>query len=1008
MGVGDLYTKHYHMQSLKITALFLIPLSLFLFSNASINAQEIAPDDFRISFNGPNGDLEFDATAPAIAYNSTDSQYLAVWAADDIVGGMVNAEFEIFGQLINIDGSHDSTAFRISTMGGSGNAAFDGTQADVAYNFIENNFLVIWRGDSVVNSEFEVWAQLVDHTGQLDGTNFQISNEDISGDGSSFPTDPRISYNSTNNEFLIVWSGINTSQETEIFGKILDGSGTATSSDFQISEQGPLADTSFEARTPSVVYNSQDNAYLVAWEGDDNIGSLANNEFEIYGQRLDDGGNKEGSAFRISNMGIDGQNQFVAVEADLTYNSTDNQYLVVWRGDDATDGDFQIYVQLLDATGSEIQDVSRISDMAGNTGNALAQSAEAPSVCHDPMNNRYLVIWDGDDEVSNGDQLEIFGQFLSASAQEIGPDDFRISTVDDDASSARFREVRTNDLVFNNSNGEFLAVWAGEDTGTNEEFEIFGQLLDLQSPLKQFLISDMGPTGNIDFDAFHPSVAYNAIDNEYLVVWEGDDNTGNLVAGEFEIFGQLLTADGFEIGTDFRISEMGPDGNNDFAARNPSVAYNSIDNTYLVVWEGDDNTGGLALGEIEIFGQLLTADGSEISADFRISDMGPDGNNDFAAGDPSVAYNASNNNYLVVWHGDDNTGNLVEDEIEIFGQLISATGMETGTNDIRISDMGPDGNDNFDAVDPSVAYNTSNNNYLVVWEGNDDTGNLVVNEIEIFGQLISATGVETGTNDIRISDMGPDGNGSFDAVDPSVAYNTSNNNYLVVWEGDDDTGNLVNAEDEIFGQLMSSSGNELGPNDFRISDMGPHGNNDFDAKDPSVAYNSSNNNYLVAWEGDDNTGSLVDNEFEIFGQLVSAAGNNIGTNDFRISDMGPDGNENFDAFDPVLIFNPAINGFLVVWEGDDNILNLIDEEFEIFGELIDASAIHPCALVLDDAQIGSPIATGLYQASEIINSSGLISSGNDVRFNAGTELNLLPDFEVELGALFEVLLDGCD
>jgi DNA-binding response OmpR family regulator len=34
--------------------------------------------------------------------------------------------------------------------------------------------------------------------------------------------------------------------------------------------------------------------------------------------------------------------------------------------------------------------------------------------------------------------------------------------------------------------------------------------------------------------------------NEYLVVWQGDDDTGSLVDNEFEVFGQRLAANGDE------------------------------------------------------------------------------------------------------------------------------------------------------------------------------------------------------------------------------------------------------------------------------------------------------------------------------------------------------------------------------------------------------------------------------------------------------------------------------
>jgi len=152
---------------------------------------------------------------------------------------------------------------------------------------------------------------------------------------------------------------------------------------------------------------------------------------------------------------------------------------------------------------------------------------------------------------------------------------------------------------------------------------------------------------------------------------------------------------------------------------------------------------------------LINADGTENGSDFRISDMGPDGNTNFIAFDPSVAYNSTDNNYLVVWEGDDNTPPLVNRELEIFGQLI---------NDFRISDMGPDGNTNFDALDPWVAYNSTANNYLVVWEGDDNTGALVNDEFEIFGQLIGTPTLTIALNQ----------NGAEDATDGTFTVTSTN------------------------------------------------------------------------------------------------------------------------------------------------------------------------------------------------------------------------------------------
>lgn len=113
----------------------------------------------------------------------------------------------------------------------------------------------------------------------------------------------------------------------------------------------------------------------------------------------------------------------------------------------------------------------------------------------------------------------------------------------------------------------------------------------------------------------------------------------------------------------------------------------------------------------------------------------------------------------------------------------------------------------------------------------------------------SAAYPEIGANDFRLSDMGPDGSGAYDALDPAVAYNSTDDEYLVVWSGDDNTGDLVEDEFEIRGQRVdAATGAEIG-SDLRFSNMGPDGDPDYDARDPAVAYNSTNHEYLVVWGG---------------------------------------------------------------------------------------------------------------------------------------------------------------
>jgi len=465
----------------------------------------------------------------------------------------------------------------------------------------------------------------------------------------------------------------------------------------------------------------------------------------------------------------------------------------------------------------------------------------------------------------------------AAAQTEVGANDFKISGLWELSELDPPANAGPPAVAYNSTDHEYLVVWRGtalRDASfcpidpVSETREIKGQRFDAMTgdPIGDPVRISNTCDPSVDVD--DPAVAYNETDNEYLVVWSG----AGARYGEYEIFGQRLNANGTEQGAnDFRISDMGGTGISSYDANQPAVAYNPVDNVYLVVWWGNDDVGGLSVYEDEIFGQLLDHDGGALGVnDFRISDMGVTGD-DFDphfAYYPAVAHNPTDNEYLVVWYGQDNVGGLVFTENEIFGQRLNANGTEQGANDFRISDMGGTGDGSFQAYQPAVAYNPVDNEYLVVWHGDDNVGGLVNNEDEIFGQRLDHQGGEVGANDFRISDMGGTGGSGFGASTPAVAYNPLANGYLVVWYGDDNVGGLVNEEYEIFGQLLDSEGGELGANDFRISDMGGTGTNGFDAVESAVAFAPPATEYLVVWRGDDDEDGGVDDEWNVFGQRI--------------------------------------------------------------------------------------------------------------------------------------------
>lgn len=426
-----------------------------------------------------------------------------------------------------------------------------------------------------------------------------------------------------------------------------------------------------------------------------------------------------------------------------------------------------------------------------------------------------------------------------------------------------------------------------------------------------FRISNTGPDGNLFRDPYTPAVVYNPTANNYLVVWEEDGAADE----QFEIYGQLISATGTEIGSDFRISNASDVGSNRDAF-DPVVAYSSSANEFLVVWVSDQ----LADEQFEIFGQRVSVAGvPDAQGDFRVSNASDvDTNRD--AFKPAIDYNPAANQFLVAWEGDQLA---TDEEWEIFGQRISTAGAEVGA-DFRISSM--DTADAPDGFDPAVAYGSGPNEYLVTWQ----SGNPASQPVEIFGQRVSATGTELGS-DFQISNAGAV-EPNRDADGTAVAYSAVANEYLVVWRGNQLPGGGMAGALEVFGQRVSAAGAPDPQGDFRISNLADVAS-DRDIDGPKVIYNSGTGDYLATWGGD-----FVKNDQEdAMARRISAAGVPSSQGAVVISAFG--GDSNFSrAFEVAAAYNPITTDYLVVWEGNGLPVTL---EREVFGHLLDETDSSP-------------------------------------------------------------------
>jgi hypothetical protein len=421
-----------------------------------------------------------------------------------------------------------------------------------------------------------------------------------------------------------------------------------------------------------------------------------------------------------------------------------------------------------------------------------------------------------------------------------------------------------HNVVYNPGRDEFLAVWSA-DPVTDGEHEVYAQRLSPRAvpigpPVK---ITDVGPPGDADYDATSPDVAYDAADDQYLVVFGGTDDQAD---DSFEIRGQRLSGTGIPIGADdFPISGTGALGDANALASGGVVAYSTEKDQYLVVWSADPASGGTADNEFEIYGQRIGETDEVGTDDFRISQIGSDGDATADAGGAAVAFDPVSLEYLVVFGG---TGEAptVAGETEIYGQRLTGLGAQVGADDMRLSQMGPEGSSLYAGVEPDVAADAEDGGFLVVFRGDDNTPPQVDEDIEIFGQRVASAGGATGADDFRISAMGVDGVvGTADALHPRVSH--GDGEYLVTWDGDDQEPPMQDFESEVYAQRVSEGDVQLGVDDVRLSTTGPDGDDDYDGLGPVAVHGAPGAPALVVWQGDDDTPPLVTNEDEVFGRL---------------------------------------------------------------------------------------------------------------------------------------------
>jgi len=262
---------------------------------------------------------------------------------------------------------------------------------------------------------------------------------------------------------------------------------------------------------------------------------------------------------------------------------------------------------------------------------------------------------------------------------------------------------------------------------------------------------------------------------------------------------------------------------------------------------------------------------------------------------PSVAYNSTRQEYLVVWYND-RAGN---DDIR--AQRLTREGLKIGSAFYISAGAG------HDRRYPDVAYNSQHDQYLVVWENQDTTG-----FYSIRARIVSGTGAVQGSSDIVITG----GSNLYTPVTPAVAYSSTSDRYMVVWA---ETWHPMPITYTIYAQDIDETGATVTPATKVVQ------GSTF-LQEPDIAYNRHANRHLVVFQ-EYNSGAKI---FHIMGQQVKGGGGNYASKIIIA-------NFNANLTNPAVASIPTSSSnfkFLVAYEADyvtdmNVFVNFVEEEGKV-------------------------------------------------------------------------------
>ena len=317
-------------------------------------------------------------------------------------------------------------------------------------------------------------------------------------------------------------------------------------------------------------------------------------------------------------------------------------------------------------------------------------------------------------------------------------------------------------------------------------------------------VTTIGQASGNSHDSLQPDIAYDPVNDRYLVVYTVDINDDG---SDYDIYGRFIPWSGYDSGgTEFPIATSV------HSEWHPRVAYGRTRQEYLVAWIDHPSSGATHVG-----GTLVTASDGSLASPWQISTGTV--NDDF----PDVAYNLARNEYLVVWDRDNSGGGT---GMDISGVRLRGDGVALGGGELGIAGW-PD-----DEERPAVAACDKADQYVVAWQSDTTLGGY-----DIYMRYVDGDGALAG---VYVVDQTTSPEEEVD-----VSCDLSGYRYFLTWQS-----RYVNLKYGIIGRLAYPAEFMGAAAEIKLpSQLSSR-------KHPAVAGGSTN--YLIAWESERDNASEQD------------------------------------------------------------------------------------------------------------------------------------------------------